>query len=201
MADPTSTLENRFCEECSTHLNRKEGEDMSAWKRRRFCSVKCARTFGPRRDISGRLAAGTCTEAGQGPNGECHEWKRAKDKNGYGHIRYEGKCELVHRLVYRQAFGISDESLFVCHHCDNPSCVRIDHLYLGTHQDNMDDRSARDRARAAKGEDSHLAKLTETDVVMIRNDRRLHRLIADDYKVTRALVSHIKRRIIWAHVP
>lgn len=200
MADILSTASNKFCEECSVILTRGLAEKLSAWTRRRFCSVKCARTFGPKRDIRLRLEAGTDRSAGQGPNGDCHEWQKAKGRHGYGIIRFNGKVALAHRMAFTLKFGAPADDMFVCHHCDNRACVNVDHLFLGTHADNMADMVSKGRGASVHGEESHLAKLTEIDVVNIRQDKRRHKDIAADYGVTRALVSHIKRRLVWAHV-
>ena len=55
---------------------------------------------------------------------------------------------LVHRLVWMQDNGHTD--LFICHACDNPRCVNIDHLYAGTHAQNMSDMTERGRAKNQK---------------------------------------------------
>lgn len=81
-------------------------------------------------------------------------------KDGYALIRVGGrKNEGVHRVSYRLAHGEFDPSLHVLHACDTPLCVRPEHLFLGTHTDNMRDAAAkghltverRGRVRDAKG--------------------------------------------------
>lgn len=67
--------------------------------------------------------------------------------NGYGALSSpQGKPpSLVHRIAWEHFHGPIPDGLWVLHHCDTPACFEIDHLYLGTHQDNMNDMHARGR--------------------------------------------------------
>lgn len=199
MAADLGNLSARVCEECAATLSRNHREAPSAWARRRFCSVKCARTFGPRRAIERRLAAKTDTQAGHGPDGDCHHWLGAKTRDGYGSVRFEGRSWLAHRLVHHITNAPVSDDVLVCHNCDNPSCVNPQHLFCGTQQDNMDDMVLKGRQRSRTGSDHANSKLTEADVLNIRSDRRTHKVIAMDYGVSRGLVSLIKRGAAWKH--
>jgi hypothetical protein len=77
--------------------------------------------------------------------GECWEWVGAKNRKGYGQIRHRGVLEIAHRFSYEMARGEFDKQFFVCHSCDNPSCVNPDHLFLGSNQDNVDDKMKKKR--------------------------------------------------------
>lgn len=91
-------------------------------------------------------------------------------KNGYGRIIVNGRVEQAHRVSWRIALGEPGE-LQVLHKCDNPPCVRPDHLFLGTHQENMDDKVAKDRQThigAPTGAENGMAKLTGPCVEEIR---------------------------------
>lgn len=79
----------------------------------------------------------------------------------------------AHRASWIVHHGPIPDGMFVCHHCDNKPCVRPDHLFLGTNQDNVDDAVAKGiiKATRARGERSGNAKLTDSDVAEIR---RLH---------------------------
>lgn len=57
----------------------------------------------------------------------------------YGQVKYNGKTRQVHRVSWQINFGEIPEGLCVCHHCDNPPCVRPDHLFLGTNYHNTMD--------------------------------------------------------------
>jgi len=82
----------------------------------------------------------------------CWEWMGPRDQDSYGipstkkipddPIWRETKC---HRISWRLANGPIGAGLFVCHHCDNPSCVRPDHLFLGTNRDNQLDYQKKKR--------------------------------------------------------
>jgi hypothetical protein len=76
---------------------------------------------------------------------------------------------LAHRFSYLIHYGELSDSLKVLHHCDNPQCVRPDHLFLGTQQDNVADMHAKGRDKKAKGSQTGNAKLTEEDIKAIRS--------------------------------
>lgn len=75
----------------------------------------------------------------------CWFWVGAHHEDGYGQIRYQGRNWTANRVAWLLAYGPPPDELMVLHHCDEPSCVRIDHLYLGTNADNMRDRADRGR--------------------------------------------------------
>lgn len=75
----------------------------------------------------------------------CVEWDGARDDDGYGKVRVEGKVERVHRAVYAADQGPIPEGMVVLHRCDNPPCYRLDHLRLGTHADNVRDKVSKGR--------------------------------------------------------
>ncbi len=70
------------------------------------------------------------------------QWKRS---DRYGRMQIDGLITYAHRIAYALAFGPIPADLFVCHHCDNPQCVRPDHLFLGTQADNVKDMWAKGR--------------------------------------------------------
>lgn len=87
----------------------------------------------------------------------CWYWLGKPSRNGYGNFKLNYKQWIAHRLSWFIHYGDPGEK-FVCHKCDNPLCVRPDHLFLGTHQDNMDDMYAKGRGRKASGKDHGLVK-------------------------------------------
>jgi len=113
----------------------------------------------------------------------CWEWQGYRDEKGYGtfHVDTARHAVKAHRFAWELAHGpLSQEKVdhrgtCVLHRCDNPSCVRPDHLFLGTQTDNNRDRHAKGRSvmpkNKARGERAGKAKLSNADAVAIR---RLH---------------------------
>ena len=76
----------------------------------------------------------------------CWEWQGVMHHSGYGCFKDKGKFTYSHIASYRAFHGPTDGK-FVCHRCDNPRCCFPGHLFLGTHQENMDDMKAKGRGR------------------------------------------------------
>ena len=132
---------------------------------------------------------------------DCWEWKGPCYK-GYGRLWHNGVTIRAHRASWIIHFGDIPAGQFICHRCDNPRCVNPAHLFLGTHQDNMDDkvRKCRSARLDRKGEKSGSAKLSNEDVMRIRKDARPNRVIAIDYGLNYSTISDIKRRKSWKHI-
>jgi len=82
----------------------------------------------------------------------CLEWQACRDSKGYGRLSSRigrmGKVEAAHRLMWELEHGPIPDDLHVLHKCDNPPCVAIEHLFLGTPADNAADRDAKGRQSA-----------------------------------------------------
>ena len=86
------------------------------------------------------------------------------------------------------------------HLCDNPPCFRYDHLWCGTNQDNVDDRTRKGRSASFLGERSVHAKLTQAEVNEIREalaQGELQRVLAVRYGVCAATINHINTGRRW----
>lgn len=81
------------------------------------------------------------------PNSGCLLWEGACSTAGYGVIGRDSKLFLLHRVVWEETNGPIPNGMHVCHRCDVPGCVNIDHLFLGTPRDNALDMVAKGRAR------------------------------------------------------
>lgn len=148
--------------------------------------------------------------------GDCWIWTSAIVTGGYGVLHIGNKNIKAHRLAWEFERGEIPEGLFVLHRCDTPNCVRIDHLFLGTHDDNMQDmvqkgRSARSEnhgqhihpERTARGGNHGKAKLNEEKVRCIKQyirEGRTHADIADQYGVSVGTINNIAQGINWKHV-
>ena len=83
-------------------------------------------------------------------SGDCWLWRASKTR-GYGQFSVDGHGSAprkAHRVSYEMFVGEVPAHLVVCHRCDNPSCVRPTHLFLGTQSDNLRDASAKGRLSA-----------------------------------------------------
>lgn len=135
----------------------------------------------------------------------CWEWRGNRNGAGYGlvSIRY-GRAHRAHRVAWELIMGPIPDDMVICHRCDNPPCVRPEHLFLGTKKDNTQDmlRKERDRAR---GERQVNSVLTNADVVSMREqyasgDVSQQELIAR-FGVSAGQVSEVLRGLAWAHAP
>lgn len=84
--------------------------------------------------------------------GGCIEWQGRKSFDGYGRVWFRGAEIGAHRVSYIMAIGEIPDGLYVCHTCDNRLCVNPEHLWLGTHIDNMNDM--RSKGRGVGGENN-----------------------------------------------
>ena len=126
-----------------------------------------------------------------GPKGTCMIWKRHKKKSGHAEMGYKYKKQLVARIVYQILNAIDlEEGDCVLHRCDQNDCVNIDHLYLGTYQDNHHD-TMRDTNKNLK------YQLTLEDVEQIRNSNEKIIDLASDYGVSNSTISAIRNNKTW----
>lgn len=83
---------------------------------------------------------------------ECWNMSGFIDKDGYGKFWINDRCRSIgaHRVAYEITHGKFDEEFVICHTCDNPRCVNPNHLFLGTQNDNIQDKLK--KGRQAKGD-------------------------------------------------
>ena len=129
----------------------------------------------------------------------CWVWTAYIIKSGYGILNAEGEKLRAHCFSYERHYGVSVGKMHVLHRCDNPPCVRPDHLFLGTHQDNMADKQS--KGRQPRGEKSGQAKLTARDVLGIRQmlaGGASQHATAEEYGVSRSCVLAIHLGNNWS---
>lgn len=136
----------------------------------------------------------------------CWEWQGAKSTQmGYGAMSLgeRGSVQYTHRLSWQLAKGPIPAGLCVLHRCDNPPCVRPDHLFLGTRRDNMADKV--EKGRQHRGEQTGGAVLVEAQVVEILTAYATGEFpilgLAGEYGVEEATIRAIVNGQTWAHVP
>lgn len=98
----------------------------------------------------------------------CWNWTGSRIPKGYGNLKWDGKNRRAHRVAWTIAFGSIPIGLHVLHNCDNPSCVNPRHLFLGTNQDNVDDRERKGRNNPPRRQKHWKHKLTNDQVADIR---------------------------------
>ena len=104
---------------------------------RKFCSRKCQWEFRETREC---FESYFLERVKKSDGDSCWEWVGIIPEKRYGVAWRRGKPIGAHRASWELAHGkISSSKMFVCHKCDNPACVRIDHLFLGTNSDNIKD--------------------------------------------------------------
>lgn len=131
----------------------------------------------------------------------CIEWQSAT-RNGYGRLiigsRTDGTRASVsaHRLSYEVHVGKIPDGLFVCHTCDNPKCINPDHLFVGTRQDNVDDRETKSRNKIhlirKNGEEHPSAKFSDRVIFKIRSELGTTKDIAMKYGMSERYVRDIR---------
>ena len=136
--------------------------------------------------------------------GNCWHWKGFKNRQGYGEFFFNGKKRSAHRCSWRIFNGEIPDGLFVCHSCDNPSCVNPSHLFIGSAKDNSRDMVLKGRQPHQRGELCGRAKLKNHQVIEIR--RRYNfggttmRKLASEFGVACSKICYIVNRKYWNHI-
>ena len=141
---------------------------------------------------------------------ECWGWKHTTNNSGYGYFSSKGeKAIAAHRYSYEKYIGIIPDGLFVLHKCDNPPCSNPSHLFVGTNSDNIKDSYSKGRRKPVpiesmpRGDSCHLAKLSESQAIEIKNmitEGKGNTEIAKLFGIVHQTVSCIRNGKTWKHV-
>lgn len=129
------------------------------------------------------------------PDDKCIEWPHYRTPAGYGYVSIKGKVAYAHRWVWSHFNGDIKKGMHICHKCDNPSCINIHHLFLGTPADNMADMIAKSR---------HRHKLTPEQTQAIRDAKEKHGRFygsirfAKEFGVSQSRISQIANEQVLA---
>lgn len=150
-----------------------------------------------------------------GPDG-CHPWLAGTGKDGYGGFWAQGQMHRAHRVAWELANG-DPGVLCVLHQCDNPLCCNSRHHFLGTRVNNIEDMVSKGRqasgernglrrhpGRAARGERQHCARLTEPQVLELRQAMQAGpveaKTWASRFGVSRATIRDVLQGATWRHL-
>lgn len=135
------------------------------------------------------------------PDG-CHPWTGLPGRGGYGRFSLAGRRSkgiYAHRFGWALLHGPIPPGLYVCHTCDNPPCQNPRHWFLGTSQDNSDDRVA--KGRQARGAGNARSKLSPAEVLLIREryaaGGTTYSSLGRAFGISKVAVGYIVRREHW----
>lgn len=174
------------CEFCGTGFEPHRGNP------NRFCSSRC------RGDAATAATLAEFRHAMTTGDG-CREW-RGHSYHGYRRVKLGRRSRSAHRLSYEMTHGPIAKGLVICHRCDNRACINPEHLFAGTHRDNVADMVAKDRQR--KGRSINTVKLTEADVAIIRREYRdgMGAELGQRFGVNRHTIVNAAKGRSWKHI-
>jgi hypothetical protein len=187
---------SKKCAHCGGRFYRDKRCTWAHWHRAKMCSRECtglarsARASADRPPLRERFNSKVkVSKSG------CWQWQGARDSDGYGVLSYAGKMLRAPKVALALDGRSVPKGMYACHTCDNPWCVRPDHLYVGTPKQNSADAKRRGRLNPGRK-----AKLAPHQVRLIRAAKGSHRQIALQYNVSRPTVSLIKSGKLWGAV-
>ena len=166
---------------------------------RKYCNRTCYEAQRPQRAKTPEQRFWEGVEKSTNANG-CWQWMKSNN-DGYGSIYMNGRSMPASHFSYILHVGPIPDGMWILHKCDNPPCVRPDHLFLGTVIENNKDRDA--KGRTNHGENVHTAKLTDTDIPAIRDmlsQGKSQSDIARIYGVKRNTIQGIASGKTWRHI-
>jgi len=131
---------------------------------------------------------------------ECIEWVGGLDDSGYGRLTVGSRENNKTIKAHRWALGFSlgginlPSEILVCHHCDNPACVRPTHLFAGTSQDNINDMWNKGRHPIVN------AKLSIEQILYIRSSSAPGKQLSEELNVCEGTISLARNNITWKDI-
>jgi hypothetical protein len=125
----------------------------------------------------------------------------SRSQKGYPFYSWDKKSGHMSRFIWEQLHGDISKEMHVCHKCDNPSCINPKHLFLGTNNDNVQDKMKKGRHKnnTPKGEGHWWAKITKDIANNIFNEIGTQKEISQKYGVSQSTVSEIKSGKRWVY--
>ena len=131
----------------------------------------------------------------------CWNWTGALSPKGYGHMRYLGRHEGVHRISAHCYLNFDLKStLHVLHRCDNPACFNPKHLFIGTNLDNVRDCIAKKRRSEHKLTRCAQGHPYEVDNILFIGGEKQHRRCRTCAK-ERHRIEYLKRKSLGLTLP
>lgn len=119
-------------------------------------------------------------------------------------MSYKNGSIAVHRASYMVWKGEIPKGMYVLHKCDNRACINPEHLFLGTHIDNMNDMKKKNRQHKRPGQSHHVNKLKNKDVLEIRrlwkSGKETQSSLSKKYYVSIACIHNVVKRKSWTHI-
>ena len=196
--------EIRCCPVCGTQWT----PPSSSRKNRIFCSRICSNKSRTKPVLS-RIE--NLTKMTDGPD-SCYLWKGYFSGSGYAQLYANGKKQGVSRLLWELKRGPIPPGQVVRHSCDNPRCVRLEHLSLGSQKDNMQDAVQRRRIASGSRSGTHKKSLSNADGRAKINEELVRKIrkrlengatpaqLATEYDVPAWTIANIRYRRSWRHV-
>jgi hypothetical protein len=195
------------CAICGTEITSQHGRYRAKRRGYGYCSYSCdAAAKAKKADEDAAMRFMRRVNMAKGD--ECWTFQGRLSNKGYATFDWRAPWEdrsrghPASRMMWLILNGRIPDDLEVCHSCDNPACCNPEHLWLGTHKENMEDMSKKGRGGKAgrKGSAHHGAKLREADVLAIRTATASISDLARQYAVTEENIHRILKRKTWTHI-